>query len=608
MPSRTASARLFILSFSLLLASAALAERAAPARGVAGVDDVRQSVLGTLSGTYLAARSAAAAQDVAAAAQFFDHAYRIDPQNSELLARAFLLRLSAGDIGRASELATRVMERDPGDRLSRLVLAVRAMRSERYTLAQSILASGDKGGDVDITAGLLAAWAAQGAGATSDALTILAKLKGPEFYDVFRDYHGGLINDVAARRAESAKGAQDKRRDEVSQLRAEASHRLAAAYKADPFGLRLMEAQARALARRGERDQALSVLDNFLSRAPENPIAKALKLEIEAKRPIAPMIRDARRGAAEVLLGLGSALARDDGQDIAAIYFNLATYLDDDNALALLSLGDLMDQMKRTERAVALYERVPRTSPMRRSADLQQALALDDLSRTDDALLKLDRIIAASPKDVDALVTRANILRVKKRWAEAIASYDAAIALVPEPKARHWSWFFSRATCLERSKKWELAERDLKKALELQPDRPEVLNYLGYSWVDRHLNLTEALAMLHRAVELRPEDGAILDSVGWAYYRLGKYDDALKWLEKAIEKMPGDPVINDHLGDVYFKLGRVLEARFQWSHARDLKPEEADLAVIVEKLRTGELPAADARPATGAAPTSGQGG
>lgn len=107
---------------------------------------------------------------------------------------------------------------------------------------------------------------------------------------------------------------------------------------------------------------------------------------------------------------------------------------------------------------------------------------------------------------------------------------------------------------------------------------------------------------------MRPEDGAILDSVGWAYYRLGNYNEALIWLEKAIERMPGDPVINDHLGDVYFKLGRVLEARFQWSHARDLKPEEADLAVIVEKLRTGELPAAEARPATGAATPTGQGG
>ncbi len=608
MPSLTVSARFFLVTISLLLAPAAMAERAAPARSFAGVDDGRQSLLGTLSGTYLAARSAAAAQDVAAAARFFDNAYRIDPANNELLARAFLLRLSAGDIGRASELATLVMERDPSDRLSRLVLAVRAMRNQRYSSAQSILSSGDKGGDIDLTAGLMAAWAAQGAGSTQEALTILAKLKGAEFYDVFRDYHGGLINDVAARRTENAKGAQDNRRDEVGQLRAEASRRIAAAYKADPYGLRLMEAQARLLARNGERDQALVVLDNFLSRAPDNPIAKSLKQDIEAKKPIAPMIRDARRGAAEVLLGLGSALARDDGQDIAAIYFNLATYLDDDNALALLSLGDLMDQMKRTERAVALYERVPRTSPMRRSADLQQALALDDLARTDDALLKLDKIIAANPRDVDALVTRANILRVKKRWAEAITSYDAAIALVPEPKARHWTWFFSRATCLERDKKWDLAERDLKKALELQPERPEVLNYLGYSWVDRHLNLTEALAMLHRAVELRPEDGAILDSVGWAYYRLGNYNEALKWLEKAIERMPGDPVINDHLGDVYFKLGRVLEARFQWSHARDLKPEEADLAVIVEKLRTGELPAAEARPATGAATPTGQGG
>lgn len=591
-----------------LLPIAARAERATGAR-LAGIDFLNQGYLVSFSGNYLAARSAIISQDIPAAADYFDRAHLLDPENRELLARAFLLHLSSGDIGRAAELATVILDKDKNDRLSRFVLAVRALRNQRYKTARELLEGGSAGADSDITAGLLSAWAAQGAGDTAKALDILSKLKGADWYDVFRNFHGGLIADVAARRLETSKKAAERTSEEAKKWRGEATRQLLAAYKADPYGLRLMEAEARSLARQGEKDQAIAVLDDFLSRNPENPIAKSLKADIEGKRAVAPLVRDARRGAAEVLLGLGSALARDDGQDIAAIYFNLAVYIDDDNGLALLSLADLMDQMKRPERAVTLYERVPHNSPMRRAADLQEALALDDLGESEKALLSLDNVLKTNPRDVDALVSKGNILRVKKRFGEAASIYDAAIAAIGDVQPRQWSLYFFRGISLEREKKWDLAERDLRHALELQPERPEVLNYLGYSLVDRHEKLDEALTMLHRAVELRPDDGYVIDSVGWAYYRLGNYEEALKWLERAIEKKPGDPVINDHLGDIFYRLGRTLEARFQWSHARDLNPEPEDLAVISEKLRSGELPNADAAtPSTTQAGTPGQGG
>lgn len=584
--------RLAALFIGVFFAFGAMAENAPDRDKRQFVDLLRQGKVLSRSGNYLAARQAVVAQDVPSAAEFFDNAYRLEPDNNELLARAFLLRLSAGDIGRAAELADLVLKHDPSDRLSRLVLAARAFRNQRYTSAREVLRSGPANGDVDITAALMAAWAEQGSGNTDEALSSLSKLKGADWYDVFRDFHGGLINDLAAQRADTGKKGEDRKHEEARKRRSDAMERLARAYKADPYALRVMEAYARIQARAGDRDRALSALRDFQSKAPDNPIAKDLVSAILGKQPIAPMIRDVRRGAAEVLLGLGSALARDDGQDIAAIYLNLATYIDDDNALALVSLADLMDQMKRTERAVALYQRVPRNSPMRRAAELQQALALDDLERTDEALAQLNRVLEKAPSDVDALTTKGNILRVKKRFGEAAKSYSAAIAEVTDPQTRHWSLFYFRGICLEREKEWEKAELDFKRALQLHPNRPEVLNYLGYSWVDRHLNLTEALDMLHRAVELRPADGYIIDSVGWAYYRLGKYEEALKWMERAIEKKPGDPVINDHLGDVFFRLGRTLEARFQWSHARDLKPEPEDLLIINEKLRTGILPEA----------------
>ena len=131
--------------------------------------------------------------------------------------------------------------------------------------------------------------------------------------------------------------------------------------------------------------------------------------------------------------------------------------------------------------------------------------------------------------------------------------------------------FYFRGICYERSKQWPQAEADLKKALQLYPDQPLVLNYLGYSWIDQGVNLDEGMNMIRRAVEQRPDDGYIVNSLGWANFRIGNYDEAVKELERAVELKPDDPTINDHLGDAYWRVGRVLEARFQWSHAK--RPE-----------------------------------
>jgi Flp pilus assembly protein TadD len=147
--------------------------------------------------------------------------------------------------------------------------------------------------------------------------------------------------------------------------------------------------------------------------------------------------------------------------------------------------------------------------------------------------------------------------------------------------------YYFRGICYERSKQWPKAEADMKQALELFPDQPLVLNYLGYSWIDQGINLDDGMRMIQRAVDQRADDGYIVDSLGWAYYRIGNYEEAVKHLERAVELKPEDPTINDHLGDGYWKVGRVLEARFQWSHARDLKPDPEDLAKIEDKLKSG---------------------
>jgi Flp pilus assembly protein TadD len=222
-----------------------------------------------------------------------------------------------------------------------------------------------------------------------------------------------------------------------------------------------------------------------------------------------------------------------------------------------------------------------------RNAQIQMAVDLDTLERTDEAKKLLGQVIGEHPKDTEAIIELGNIQRARKDFADCGETYSKAIDNVPNPEKSNWVMFYFRGICYERSHQWPAAEADMKKALGLYPDQPLVLNYLGYSWVDQGSHLEEGMDMIRRAVEQRPDDGYIVDSLGWAYYRTGNYDEAVKNLERAVELKPEDPTINDHLGDAYWRVGRTLEAHFQWSHAKDLNPDPEELPKIEAKLKDG---------------------
>ncbi len=243
---------------------------------------------------------------------------------------------------------------------------------------------------------------------------------------------------------------------------------------------------------------------------------------------------------------------------------------------------------------------MPASSPLKRNAQIQLATDLDSADRSDEAIKILKSVIAEDSKDLEAIMALGNIERGRKKFGDCVGTYSQGVdALTPGNDKANSVWYYYRGICEERSKQWSKAEADMRKALELQPDQPHVLNYLGYSWIDQGVNLDEGMKMIKRAVEQRPDDGYIVDSLGWAHFRLGNYDEAVKNLERAIDLKPEDPTINDHLGDAYWRVGRTLEAKFQWSHARDLKPEAEDLPKIEAKIQNG-LPD-DQSPAAAAA-------
>ena len=520
------------------------------------------------AGSYLAARHAGAERDSATAAAYYLNVLKLDPHNPDLLSRSFLSVLTDGDVEEASKLADRVLSVDRTDRIARLVNGVKALKQKQYGLARQNFAQSVRGPVTDLTATLLAAWALSGAGDTRTAVDTIDKLSGPDWYAIFKDLHAGLILDEANNKKDAGK-------------------RFERTYKADSSALRTVEAYGRYLSRYGSKDDALKVYQDFNKLLPDHPVIREEMREVAEGQKLPPLVESAQAGAAEALYGLGATIGRRGGEDLALIYLQLALYLEPSHPMALLSLGDLYEELKKPDLAIKAYERVPPNSPLARNAEIQLAVDLDSLDRTDEAKKRLEHVIAEHPKDTEAMLELGNILRGRKQFAECGDAYTKAIDTVAHPEKSNWVMFYFRGICYERSHQWPLAETDMKKALELFPEQPLVLNYLGYSWVDQGVHLDEGMTMIRRSVEQRPDDGYIVDSLGWAYFRTGNYDEAVKNLERAVELKPEDPTINDHLGDAYWRVGRVLEAHFQWSHAKDLKPEPEDLPKIEEKLKNG---------------------
>ena len=535
----------------------------------------------SLEGNYLAAIVAGASRDLGAASVYLREAIKEDPQNNDLTERAFVAFLADGAMPDAFRAADKLIQQDPSNGLAQLVIGIRSIKQKSYRTARNHLQRGGRGRAADITATLLTAWSYLGSGNSRRAIDTLERLKGEASYNLFRDYHAGLILDAAGRKGEAEK-------------------RLKSAYDAEKTTLRLVDLWARFQARNGDFNGAAETYAAFDRLLPNHPIIREGMALVGKKDAPPRQVSTPQQGAAEVLYGLASAGNRQGDEAAALLYLRMAIYLDPGHDLAILTLGDILERARQPEDAVALYDKMPVSSPLRPNAEIQAGLALENLGKPEEAVKHLDKVIAERPDDVDALSALGNIYRSRKKFVEAAAAYDKAIDKLASPGRANWDLFYFRGIARERTNRWPEAEADLRKALELLPDplgreRALVLNYLGYSLVDKHLKLDEALDMLRRAVELRPRDGYIIDSLGWAYYRLGRYEDASREIERAAELRPSDPVINDHLGDVYWRTGRQLEAKFQWNHARDLKPEPEDLEKILRKIERGlEDPSANA--------------
>jgi len=545
----------------------ALAIIAAPA-AYSEVVDTNHSDPGNLLGNYLSGRVARGDHDTAAAADFYSRALAEDPNNELILEQTFLLETAAAHWDRAIELARDLVKREPNHRIAQFLLGCDAFKQGKYKAADEHFAAARQGPIADLTSILARAWVQQAAGKTDKALATLDTLSDADWAQFYQRYHRALIADLA--------GRHELARTSFAQ-----------AFRKNPSTLRVADAYARHAANMKNRKLAKQTLRTHIAKSGSHPLSTALLSEIEFGKTPPLLVTTPSDGLAEVFYGIGDALAGEGGLDMGIIFLQFSLYLRPDFPIAHVALAEAYDSAKRYDLELAALDAINEDSPLWLNVQIQKAFALNALDRVDDAKVLLEKIIAKNPKDIRPLDALGNILRSHERYAEARDYYARAIELIDKPTKANWTLFYARGVCSERLKEWPAAEADLKKALELSPNESPVLNYLGYTWVDQNQNLKTAMDYIRKAVKLKPDDGYYVDSLGWAYYRLGNLQSAVEQLERAVELKPDDPVINDHLGDAYWRVGRKLEAEYQWQQSLTLKPDSDLIAAIDKKLKDG---------------------
>lgn len=524
----------------------------------------------TASGAYLAGSEAYRVGDFGVAGHYLERALTVDPDNIDLLRQTFLVETGEGRTDRSVALAHRVILVEPQNAIASLVLMIDDLKSGRLDAADKRLADLPHTGINNLLTPMTRAWVAAGKKDAAGAYAQLQPLSSISSFAMLHDLHIGLIADQLG--------------DDETAKRA--FHDLLDADSEPPY--RIMELVGNYLERHGEADRAKQLYDLFQTKNPDTLLLGPAFARIAAGQPPAPAIADAQQGMAEAMFDISFVIQHEKPSDqLALITTRLALSLEPNFPLGELLLADVLESQGRGQDAIVAYQSIPPDSVFRWNARLRVAAAEDAAGNTDQAIAELRQMSQENTDRIDALAELGDVLRSHDRFEEAVTAYNTALSRVPKIGREHWSLLFNRAIALERTGDIPAAETDLKRALEFEPEQPYMLNYLGYIWVEHGIHLDQARTMIEKAVGLRPNDGSIVDSLGWAYYQGGDFKGAVRYLERAAELRPHDPTINDHLGDAYWQVGRKSEAQTQWQRALSLDADPPLRAAITHKLATG---------------------
>ncbi|WP_108853490.1 tetratricopeptide repeat protein [Albidovulum aquaemixtae] len=521
-----------------------------------------------IAGPYLAGRQASRFSDYGAASDYFRRALISDPANSGLLENALVAEIGRGAIDMALPLAGRLEQSGVKSQIADLVVLADLARTGDYETGLVALDEGRTAGA--LVDGLYRAWSLAGLGRMSDATTAFDEVADAAGTRSFGLYHKAL----ALASVGDFEGAD----------------RIFSGEEGGPLRAtrRGVVAHVQILSQLERNDAAIELIEKTFGETGD-PAFLALKQELEAGAILGfSAVNGPIEGIGEVFFTVASALNGETSDINTLAYARMAEYLAPGQAETLLLCAAILESQGQFDLATKTFNRIPREDPAFVTAELGRADALLSDGRVDAAIEALRQLARDNSGRADIWSALGDTYRRNERYSEAAEAYDRAISTFSTEDPGQWVVYYTRGIANERIKNWGQAESDFRKALELRPDHPAVLNYLGYSYLEMNTNLDEALEMIERAVAERPDDGAIVDSFGWALYRLGRYDEAVVQMEQAVELMPEDAVVNDHLGDVYWAVDRKREAEFQWKRALSFEPDtEEEAKRIRRKLEIG---------------------
>jgi tetratricopeptide (TPR) repeat protein len=519
------------------------------------------------AGAYLAARAAASEHEFALAANWYQIALKADPQNPDLLQGALTMVLAQGDMAGATKLARALAATGSKSQIAMMtIVADNAITGDFDAILKQQAEGASLGQLMD---DLVTAWAEVGTGKMSDAATTFDKIIASPGMQAFGLYHKAL----ALAQTGDFEGAEKL----LSQPGAEAIN-----------GLRRgVLAQLEILSQLERGPEAVALIDKVYGPELDEGMTD-LRRRLAAGEPITfDVARTPQEGLAEAFFTLATVLADQADDTYTLLNTRIAAALRPDHVEAQMMTARVLDKLGQYDLAIAAFASVPESDPAYVSATVGQANSSMSAGKVDAAVALLKALADKKPTNPGVLTAYGDALRQQDHCDTAVGVYGQALALIPKPEAGDWPMYYRRGGCNYQLGNWPAAEADYKAALALAPNEPRLLNELGYGYVDRGENLDEALAMIQRAVAAAPDQGYIIDSLAWAYFRLGRYQDAVAPQEKASLLMPVDAVVTDHLGDVYWMVGRKREAQFQWHRALSFHPSDTDAARIKLKLDKG---------------------
>lgn len=540
----------------------------------AATDNVVEN-LDTSGSDYLTAIYARQVGDVGRATENYMQVLEKDPKNLKVLEEAYTYFVYVGDFKRAIKLAKRLQNLDGDHASSAMLLSLDAFRRGKSKEMETYLAKA-KGLGFDLLPGpLMRAWLLAEDKKIDKAFKVMETLKNNPGFEPFYAEHAAFMLDQAGKPEE-----------------AEAAY-LALLARPEITSMQPLFAYGAFLQRQGRSQEALELYKRFQPSSPTNLQLRQAIARLDAGGKLTSIVDDPDKALAMALLRTGVQLTREQAFFPGVIYARFALFLDRDFDEGLLFLGNMLSTEPHPGLALDVYSRVDPQGPFWETSLLRRAMVLNFHDRRREGISLIEGYLEENNESYDALVAIGDLYRSGEDYAEALPFYEKAFELKNPSTADDWFFLFTRGITYERLGIWEKAEADFLKALEFQPDDPDILNYLGYSWIDRGENLEKGREMIEKAVAQRPDNGFILDSLGWAQYLMGDYEEAVENLERAVSLEPGDPTLNDHLGDAYWRVGREREARFQWDHALKLDPEKDVLEKLENKMSSGLDPEPD---------------